>query len=80
VSLGKIQKRLDYSIFDYAVKIGMLADNPCRCVIVPKGEKKEKQVYSIDVTTVSAALGRSQTSTTLNYLLPLFPSGAGKNE
>ena len=33
-------------IFSFAVQMGMLSDNPCRNVTVPKGEKKEKQVYT----------------------------------
>ena len=35
-------------VFDYAIKMGMLSDNPCRRVTVPKGEKKEKQVYTLE--------------------------------
>lgn len=35
-------------VFNYAVKMGMIADNPCRCVSVPKGEKKEKDIYTIE--------------------------------
>ena len=26
----------------------MLSDNPCRRVTVPKGESKEKEIYTID--------------------------------
>jgi len=37
-------------VLDYAVKMDMLSDNPCRRVTVPKGETKEKQVYTIDET------------------------------
>lgn len=36
------------SIFSYAVKMDMLAVNPCTKVTVPKGEKKEKSIYTID--------------------------------
>ena len=36
------------SIFSYAVKMDMLAINPCTKVTVPKGEKKEKSIYTID--------------------------------
>lgn len=35
-------------VFNYAVRLGMLTDNPCRRVIVPKGEHKEKEIYSLD--------------------------------
>ena len=35
-------------VFSYAVKMEMLSDNPCRRVTVPKGEKKEKQIYTLE--------------------------------
>ena len=35
-------------VFGYAVKMAMLTDNPCSRVGVPKGEKKEKQIYTIE--------------------------------
>ena len=34
------------SVFTYAVKMGLVADNPCSKVTIPKGETKEKQIYS----------------------------------
>ena len=33
-------------VFSYAVKMEMLSDNPCRKVTIPKGEVKEKPIYS----------------------------------
>ena len=35
-------------VFSYAVRMGMLIDNPCRRVFVPKGEKKEKEIYTLE--------------------------------
>lgn len=35
-------------VFSYAVKMDMLSDNPCRRVTIPKGEAKEKDIYTID--------------------------------
>lgn len=35
-------------VFSYAVKMDMISDNPCRKVTVPKGEKKEKEIYTIE--------------------------------
>ena len=35
-------------VFSYAVKMEMLTDNPCRRVTVPKGEKKEKEIYTLE--------------------------------
>lgn len=33
-------------VFTYAVKMGLVSDNPCSNVTIPKGEVKEKQIYS----------------------------------
>ena len=33
-------------VFDYAVKMGIVPDNPCSKVTLPKGEVKERQIYS----------------------------------
>lgn len=33
-------------VFSYAVKMDLISDNPCRKVTIPKGEAKEKQIYS----------------------------------
>lgn len=35
-------------VFSYAVKMDMINDNPCRKVTVPKGETKEKNIYSLE--------------------------------
>ena len=35
-------------VFAYAVKMNMLTDNPCRNVTVPKGETKEKNIYTVE--------------------------------
>ncbi len=35
-------------VFSYAVKMEMLTDNPCKRVTVPKGEKKEKEIYTLE--------------------------------
>ena len=33
-------------VFSYAVKMDLVSDNPCRKVTIPKGEAKEKPIYS----------------------------------
>lgn len=38
-------------VFNYAVKMDMISDNPCRKVTIPKGEVKEKNIYSIQEIT-----------------------------
>ena len=35
-------------VFNYAVQMSMLTDNHCRSVTIPKGEKKEKQIYTLE--------------------------------
>ena len=35
-------------VFSYAVRMDIVSDNPCRKVYVPKGGKKEKEIYSIE--------------------------------
>lgn len=35
-------------VFSYAVKMDLAPENPCRKVSVPKGEKKEKEIYTVD--------------------------------
>lgn len=35
-------------VFSYAVKMDMLSENPCSKVTVPKGEKKEKEIYTLE--------------------------------
>ena len=36
------------NVLNYAVKMGIISNNPCRNVSVPKGETKEKQIYSVN--------------------------------
>lgn len=38
-------------VFTYAVKMGVVSDNPCSKVTIPKGEIKEKQIYSQEEMT-----------------------------
>ena len=35
-------------VMGYAVKMDVISDNPCRKVTIPKGEAKEKDIYSIE--------------------------------
>jgi len=35
-------------VFAYAMRMDMLTDNPCRRVFVPKGEKREKEIYTLE--------------------------------
>lgn len=39
-------------VFTYAVKMDLLYDNPCRKVTIPRGEAKEKPIYSQEEMTL----------------------------
>ena len=36
------------SIFDFAIKMQMLQNNPCRNVTIPKGKTKEREFYTVE--------------------------------
>lgn len=38
------------TVIDYAIKMDMLTDNPCRRVTIPKGDKKERKILTIEQT------------------------------
>ena len=38
------------TVIDFAVKMDMLSDNPCRRVSIPKGSKKERKILTIEET------------------------------
>ena len=38
-------------VLSYAVKMGMISDNPCSRVTVPRGEQKEKGIYTLEEVT-----------------------------
>lgn len=35
-------------VFNYAIRLEMIATNPCTNIFVPKGEKKEKEIYTVE--------------------------------
>ena len=35
-------------VFTYAIRIGMLSDNPCKRVFIPKGEEIEKEIFTLE--------------------------------
>ena len=38
------------TVLDYAIKMDMLSDNPCRHVTIPKGSKKKRHILTMDET------------------------------
>lgn len=35
-------------VFNYAIRLEMISTNPCANIFIPKGEKKEKEIYTVD--------------------------------
>ncbi len=52
-------------VFSYALRLGMLENNPCANIFVPKGPKKEKQIYTVD--EMKQLFKLAETDGTLNY-------------
>lgn len=52
-------------VFSYALRQGMLESNPCTNIFVPKGPKKEKQIYTVD--EMKELLKLAEKEGTLNY-------------
>lgn len=48
LALKTIRHNLSFisDVFSYAVRMDLVSDNPCRKVTIPKGEVKEKPIYS----------------------------------
>ena len=44
----KLHLSLVSTIFDYAIKMQMIKDNPCRAVTLPSPEKKERNIYTVE--------------------------------
>ena len=67
-------------VFSYAVKMDMLSDNPCRRVTVPKGESKEKEIYTIDEVRQIFEKLESETLKWKLYIMLAIYSGFRRSE
>lgn len=67
-------------VFSYAVRMGMLCDNPCRRVFVPKQEKEEKQIYTIEQVKILYENLKSEPMKYQVYLLLSIYSGYRRRE
>ncbi len=67
-------------VFSYAVRMGMLCDNPCRRVFVPKQEQEEKQIYTIEQVKILYENLKSEPMKYQVYLLLLIYSGYRRSE
>ena len=67
-------------VFSYAVRMGMLCDNPCRRVFVPKQEQEEKQIYTIEQVKILYENLKSEPMQYQAYLLLSIYSGYRRSE
>ena len=67
-------------VFSYAVRMGMLCDNPCRRVFVPKQEQEEKQIYTIEQLKILYENLKSEPMKYQAYLLLSIYSGYRRSE
>ena len=67
-------------VFSYAVRMGMLCDNPCRRVFVPKQEQEEKQIYTIEQVKILYENLKSEAMKYQVYLLLSIYSGYRRSE
>lgn len=67
-------------VFSYAVRMGMLCDNPCRRVFVPKQEQEEKQIYTIEQVKILYENLKSEPMKYQVYLLLSIYSGYRRSE
>ena len=67
-------------VFSYAIRMGMLTDNPCRRVYVPKQEQDEKQIYTIDEVKKLYENLRGEPMKYQVYLLLAIYSGYRRSE
>lgn len=77
-----IKNHLGYisNILGYAVKMDMIKENPCRKVTVPKGEQKEKQIYSLDEMLALLAALENEPLRYKTFFYLLAYSGLRKSE
>ena len=58
------------TVFDYAVRMQMLSDNPCRNVVIPSIRSKKRDIYSLE--EVQQMLELFEQETEANYKYTIF--------
>ena len=67
-------------VFTYAIRMGMLSDNPCRRVFMPKQKQLEKEIFTLDeVRTLFANLDNEPMKYQLYLMLAIY-SGFRRSE
>ena len=67
-------------VFTYAVRMGMLCDNPCRRVFVPKQEQIEKEIFTLDEVRILFANLTDEPLKYQLYLMLAIYSGFRRSE
>ena len=67
-------------VFSYAIRMGMLTDNPCRRVYIPKQEQDEKEIYTLDEVKKLYESLRNEPLKYQVYLLLAIYSGYRRSE
>lgn len=57
------------TIFDYAIKMQVVRDNPCRAVTLPKPDKEKREVYSLEEVQKMLSLFEQEPESHFKYVL-----------
>ena len=65
----KLHLSLVSTIFEYAIKMQMIKDNPCRAVTLPSPDKKERNIYTIEEVRQILELFKKEPPENLKYVV-----------
>ena len=65
----KLHLSLVSTIFDYAIKMQMIKDNPCRNVTLPSPDKKERKIYTVEEVQKILTLFNTEPIENLKYVV-----------
>ena len=65
----KLHLSLVSTIFDYAIKMQMIKENPCKNVTLPSPEKKERKIYTIEEIRQILVLFNDEPAENLKYVV-----------
>lgn len=67
-------------VFNYAVRLGMVKENPCRRVVCPKNKPKEKEIYTVEeIKSILSLLETEKIEYRVFFTLAIF-SGFRRGE
>ena len=65
----KLHLSLVSTIFDYAIKMQMIKDNPCKNVTLPSPEKRERNIYTVEEIRQILTLFNAEPVENLKYVV-----------